>query len=43
MIDESLQNYIETSVLPLYDDFDAAHQCNKVDMIINLIDQCAAF
>lgn len=34
MIDESLQNYIETSILPLYDDFDAAHQRNHVDMVI---------
>lgn len=34
MIDESLQNYIETSILPLYDDFDAAHQQNHVDMVI---------
>ena len=34
MIDESLQNYIETSILPLYDDFDAAHQRNHVEMVI---------
>lgn len=34
MIDESLKNYIETSILPLYDDFDAAHQRNHVDMVI---------
>lgn len=34
MIYESLQNYIETSILPLYDDFDAAHQRNHVDMVI---------
>ena len=34
MIDESLQNYIETCILPLYDCFDAAHQRNHVDMVI---------
>ncbi len=34
MIYESLQNYIETSILPLYDGFDAAHQRNHVDMVI---------
>ncbi|MCM1449775.1 MAG: GNAT family N-acetyltransferase [Clostridiales bacterium] len=34
MIDESLRNYIETNILPLYDDFDAAHQRNHVDMVI---------
>ena len=34
MIDESLKNYIETCILPLYDDFDAAHQRNHVDMVI---------
>jgi len=34
MIDESLQNYIKTSVLPLYDGFDAAHQRNHVNMVI---------
>jgi len=34
MIDESLQNYIETSILPPYDDFDAAHQLNHVEMVI---------
>ena len=36
MLDESLKNYIETSILPLYDDFDAAHQRNHVDMVIEL-------
>lgn len=34
MIYESLRNYIETSILPLYDGFDAAHQRNHVDMVI---------
>lgn len=33
-MDESLKNYIETSILPLYDDFDAAHQRGHVDMVI---------
>lgn len=35
MIDESLKNYIETYILPLYNDFDAAHQRNHVDMVID--------
>lgn len=34
MVEESLKNYIETNILPLYDDFDAAHQRNHVDMVI---------
>ena len=34
MIDDSLTNYIETSILPLYDGFDAAHQRGHVDMVI---------
>lgn len=34
MIDESLKNYIDTNILPMYDDFDAAHQRNHVDMVI---------
>lgn len=34
MIDESLKNYIETGILPLYDGFDAAHQRNHVGMVI---------
>ena len=34
MVDESLKNYIETKILPLYDEFDAAHQRNHVDMVI---------
>ena len=34
MVDESLKNYIEINVLPLYDGFDAAHQRNNVDMVI---------
>ena len=34
MVDESLKNYIESTILPLYDDFDAAHQRNHVDMVI---------
>lgn len=34
MVDESLKNYIETSILPLYDDFDAAHQRSHVNMVI---------
>lgn len=33
-MDESLRNYIETNILPLYDGFDAAHQRNHVDMVI---------
>ncbi len=33
-MDESLINYIETNILPLYDGFDAAHQRNHVDMVI---------
>ena len=32
MVDESLKNYIESTILPLYDDFDAAHQRNHVNM-----------
>lgn len=34
MITESLKDYIETSILPMYDDFDAAHQRDHVDMVI---------
>ena len=34
MLDESLKNYIETSILPLYNDFDAAHQRDHVDMVV---------
>lgn len=34
MVDESLKNYIETSILPLYDSFDAAHRRDHVDMVI---------
>ena len=34
MVDELLRNYIETNKLPLYDGFDAAHQRNHVDMVI---------
>ncbi len=34
MVDESLKNYIENNILPLYDHFDAAHQRNHVDMVI---------
>lgn len=33
-MDESLKNYIETCILPLYDGFDAAHQRGHVDMVI---------
>lgn len=33
-MDESLKLYIETNILPLYDDFDAAHQRNHVEMVI---------
>lgn len=33
-MNESLKNYIENNILPLYDDFDAAHQRNHVDMVI---------
>lgn len=33
-IEESLKNYIETNILPLYDGFDAAHQRNHVEMVI---------
>lgn len=32
MVDESLRNYIETSILPLYDGFDAAHRRDHVDI-----------
>lgn len=42
MIDESLRNYIETGILPLYDDFDAAHQRNHVDMVIEQSFQIAS-
>lgn len=41
-MDESLKNYIETNILPLYDDFDAAHQRNHVDMVIEQSLQIAA-
>lgn len=34
MINESLTKYIETSILPMYDAFDAAHQRGHVDMVI---------
>ena len=34
MIDGSLQNCIKTGILPLYDGFDAAHQLNHVEMVI---------
>ena len=34
MVDESLRRYIETEILPLYDGFDAAHQRNHADMVI---------
>ncbi len=34
MIDESLKNYIRSSILPLYDSFDAAHQRDHVEMVI---------
>lgn len=34
MIDESLRDYIENRILPLYDGFDAAHQRDHVDMVI---------
>lgn len=34
MITQSLKNYIETDILPLYDSFDAAHQRNHVEMVI---------
>lgn len=33
-VEESLKNYIETNILPLYDGFDAAHQHNHVEMVI---------
>lgn len=33
-MDKSLKDYIETNILPLYDDFDAAHQRNHVEMVI---------
>lgn len=42
MVDESLRNYIGTNILPLYDDFDAAHQRNHVDMVIEQSLQIAA-
>lgn len=31
---ESLKNYVESNILPLYDVFDAAHQRNHVEMVI---------
>lgn len=31
---ESLKNYVESDILPLYDGFDAAHQRNHVEMVI---------
>jgi len=34
MENASLKEYIETNILPLYDNFDAAHQHNHVDMVI---------
>ncbi|MCM1354821.1 MAG: HD domain-containing protein [Staphylococcus sp.] len=34
MVDGSLKNYIETNILPMYDNFDAAHQRNHVEMVI---------
>lgn len=34
MVDESLKNYIETNILPLYDDFDTAHRRDHVEMVI---------
>lgn len=34
MITQSLKNYIETDILPLYDSFDAAHQRNHVETVI---------
>ncbi|MCC8115099.1 MAG: HD domain-containing protein [Bacteroidales bacterium] len=34
MVTESLRNYIEDSILPLYDGFDAAHRRDHVDMVI---------
>lgn len=33
-MDDSLRDYLEASILPLYDGFDAAHQRNHVDMVI---------
>lgn len=33
-MNEPLKHYIETNILPLYDEFDAAHQRNHVDMVI---------
>lgn len=33
-MEESLINYVETAILTLYDNFDAAHQRNHVDMVI---------
>lgn len=39
---ESLRNYIETNILPLYDKFDAAHQRNHADMVIKQSLQIAA-
>lgn len=34
MVDESLRDYVATNILPLYDDFDAAHQRDHVNMVI---------
>ena len=33
-MDKSLKNYIESNILSLYDDFDAAHQRGHVEMVI---------
>ena len=33
-MDDSLREYLETTILPLYDGFDAAHQRGHVDMVI---------
>ena len=34
MIDKSLKRYIEETILPLYDNFDAAHHKDHADMVI---------
>lgn len=34
MVTESLKDYIETHILPMYDNFDAAHRRDHVEMVI---------
>lgn len=41
-MDQSLRNYIESDILPLYDGFDAAHRRDHVDMVIEQSIEIAA-